>query len=219
MVARVITLLAILAIAVVTTGTSAHAARMSMSSGHDHAAHLGEMLPSPEVTEAACEDELPCGSADAGMCALVCAGLSALLVSPSADNEQVHGTAGHRVPQEASHVSRVFLVSATFSESLSLSAGGWALVEPSASSERVWFALGSLPLTGSLKLCAYLFVRRRRHSWSPCRHGSPTAAGSRRHSSSPCRRSPDSGVIEAIGSKLSSGSGAHRIRGGLPARL
>jgi len=107
MVARVITLLAILAITVVTTVTSAHAAQMSMSSSHDHAAHMGEMMPSPDVVEAACEGERLCGSADAGMCEFVCAGLSAFLISPGADYEHAHGTAGHSVPQEASHVSRV----------------------------------------------------------------------------------------------------------------
>lgn len=107
MVARAITLLAVLAITVVTTLTSAHAARMSMNSGHDHAAHLGEMMPSPDVAETACEGERPCGSADAGMCEFVCAGLPAFLISPGTDDEHAHGTAGHRAPQEASHVSRV----------------------------------------------------------------------------------------------------------------
>jgi len=107
MVARVITLLAMLAITVVTTVTSAHAARMSMSSAHDHAAHLGEMMPSPDMAEAACEGERPCGPADAGMCKFVCAGLSAFLISPAAGAGQANRPAGHRVPQDASHVGRV----------------------------------------------------------------------------------------------------------------
>jgi hypothetical protein len=75
MIARLITMLAILAITVVTTVTSAHAARMSMSSGLDHATHVGEMMHSPEIGQFACDTGQHCGSADAEMCKFVCAGL------------------------------------------------------------------------------------------------------------------------------------------------
>ncbi len=107
MIERLVTLLAILAITVVTTVTSAHAARMSIGPGHDHAAHAGEMTPSPDVVEAGCEGDPRCGSADAGICDFVCAGLSALLASPDADPGPAHVSASRYFPRETSHVSRV----------------------------------------------------------------------------------------------------------------
>lgn len=106
MIARLVTMLAILAITVVTTVASAHAARMSMGSSADHATHVGEMMHSPDIAERACDDGRHCGSADAGMCEFVCAGLSAFLTSPAAQLEHACGPASHDFPSEASHVSR-----------------------------------------------------------------------------------------------------------------
>lgn len=77
MFARVVTLLATLVIAAVTTATSAHAARMSI--GPDHAGHGGMMMQAAQHNEPLCSDEPACGTADAGLCEFVCAGLTAFL--------------------------------------------------------------------------------------------------------------------------------------------
>lgn len=106
MIARLVTMLAILAIAVVTTVSSAHAARMSLSSGPDHATHVGDITHSAEVADLGCDAGQHCESADAEMCEFVCAGLSAFLTSPGGDAGEVHGAAGHGFPSEAIHVSR-----------------------------------------------------------------------------------------------------------------
>ena len=101
---RLVTMLAILAITVVTTAASAHAGRMSHTSGPDHASHVGGMEHSSDLAQLACEGEEHCGSADAGMCDFVCAGLSVSLTSPVADSALAYGPARHNFPSEASHV-------------------------------------------------------------------------------------------------------------------
>ena len=106
MIGRVVTMLAILAITVVTTVASAHAARMSIASGPGHAAHIGEMMHSPDVAQLACEDEQHCGTANAEMCEFVCAGLSAFLTSPVGESGHAYGPASHDFPSEAGHVGR-----------------------------------------------------------------------------------------------------------------
>lgn len=106
MIARLVTMLAILAITVVTTVTSAHAARMSMNFGADHATHVGDMIHAPDIAGRGCDVGQHCGSADAGMCEFVCAGLSAFLTSPGTEAEPAHGLVSHDFPSEAIHVSR-----------------------------------------------------------------------------------------------------------------
>lgn len=104
MIARFVTMLAVLAITVATTVSSAHAARMSIVPGPDHATHVGAMMHAPDIAQLACGDEQHCGSADAEMCKFACASLSAFLTSPGADSEQAHRTASHASPTEASLV-------------------------------------------------------------------------------------------------------------------
>ncbi len=106
MIARVVTMLAILAITVVTTMTSAHEARMSMNSGADHTMHVADMMHAPIIAGPDCDAGAPCGSADAEMCAFVCAGLSAFMTWPDREAGQDHGTATREFPSEAIHVSR-----------------------------------------------------------------------------------------------------------------
>lgn len=103
---RILAMLAILAITVVTTATSAHDARMSVGSSPEHAAHVGHKMHSPDIVDVACDAGQHCGSADAGMCEFVCAGISALLTSPDGEAEYTHGHASHDLPSEAIHVSR-----------------------------------------------------------------------------------------------------------------
>ncbi|WOI31167.1 hypothetical protein [Sulfitobacter dubius] len=103
---RVITMLAILAITVVSTATSAHATRMSMNSGVDHARHVADMMHSPVIASPDCAAGEHCGQADSEMCAFVCAGLSAFLTSAGGEAGHAHGAASHDVASEAIHVSR-----------------------------------------------------------------------------------------------------------------
>lgn len=104
MFARLVTMLAILAIAVATTVTSAHAARMSVEP--DHAVHVGEMMQAPDNSELSCDGEQHCGSADTGLCEFVCAGLSAFLTPPSGEAGQDYGPASHDLPSGAIRASR-----------------------------------------------------------------------------------------------------------------
>jgi hypothetical protein len=104
MLARLITMFAILAITVVTTVTPAHAARMSVEP--DHSMHVGEMTHASVSSELSCDGDRHCGSADAEMCEFVCAGLSAFLTSPGGDAGQQHESVSHDFPSEAGHVSR-----------------------------------------------------------------------------------------------------------------
>lgn len=100
---RVITMLAILAIALVTTATSAHASLMAVD--QDHALQVGEMVHASVGSELSCDGDRHCGSADAGMCEFVCAGLSTFLTSPDAEAGHEYESASHDFPSEASHVS------------------------------------------------------------------------------------------------------------------
>ncbi|MFU8882090.1 MAG: hypothetical protein ACNA7Q_06965 [Rhodobacterales bacterium] len=106
MITRLVAMLAILAITAVTTVTSAHATRMGMDSGVDHAMHVADMMHAPVIAGPDCGAGERCGSADAEMCAFVCAGLSAFLTSAGGEAGDAHGTAGHDRPSAAIHVSR-----------------------------------------------------------------------------------------------------------------
>ena len=106
MIARLVTMLAILAITVVTTVAPVHAARMNMKFSPEHAIHVGEMMHSPGLAQPVCEGEQHCGSADAEMCEFVCAGLSAFLTSAGEEAGHAYGAASHDVPSAAIHVSR-----------------------------------------------------------------------------------------------------------------
>lgn len=96
--------LAILALAVVTTVSSAHAARMDV--GHDHAMHVAETMHAPAGGGLACDGDQPCGAADAEMCEYVCAGLSSFLPAWGADTGRGHAPARHDMAVEALPASR-----------------------------------------------------------------------------------------------------------------
>lgn len=104
MFARLVALLAVIAVTVVTTVTSAHAARMSFEP--DHADHVGEMMQAPDNGEFSCDGEQHCGSADAGVCKFVCAGLSALLISPGGEAGHDYWPASQDLPSGATLASR-----------------------------------------------------------------------------------------------------------------
>jgi len=106
MIARLITMLAVLAITLVTTVVSTHAARIGMGMGSDHMAHAVEMMHSSDVANAACDTEQPCGSADAEKCKFVCTGFSAFLTSTGGQAGRAYGPVSHDLPSDAIHVSR-----------------------------------------------------------------------------------------------------------------
>lgn len=95
MLARLVTLLAMLAIAVMTTVTTAHAA--GLSAEPDHAVHVSEMIQAAE-SEHSCEHEQRCASAHAGACEVLCAGLSVFAPSPGGEAVRGYGLANQDLP-------------------------------------------------------------------------------------------------------------------------
>lgn len=93
---RIAAMLAILSITVVTTVTSAHAARMSAVA--DHAVHASEMIHVQRDSDLSCGGDQHCGSVDAGVCDVVCAGLSVFLPSPSGEAGRDFRPDGHNLP-------------------------------------------------------------------------------------------------------------------------
>lgn len=104
MLARIVAMFAILAIAVVTTVTSAHAARMSMGAVPDHLAHVSEMMHA-EDSKLACAGEQRCGSTSAEMCEFLCTGLSVFLTSPGGESSHECEAASHDLFSDSSHAS------------------------------------------------------------------------------------------------------------------
>ncbi|WP_209004896.1 MULTISPECIES: hypothetical protein [Hyphomicrobiales] len=101
MFARVVSMLAIAAVAIMTMVFSAHAARMSITP--DPAVHANEMIVVSAGIEPACSSE-HCGSADmdAGTCELVCAGFSLFLISPSGGSGNQYTPTIYVLPPDAS---------------------------------------------------------------------------------------------------------------------
>ena len=101
MFARVVSMLAIIGVAVMTMAFSAHAARMSIPP--EQAVHVGEITNSAAGIEPACTSK-HCGSAgmDAGTCELVCAGFSIFLVSPSGGSGNQYTSTAYVLPPDAS---------------------------------------------------------------------------------------------------------------------
>lgn len=102
MLARLVTLLAMLAIVVMTTVTAAHAVRMTAGAGHAmHVDEMTDVLPAMP-----CDHDAPCGAVDDTMCELVRVGLTAVLISPGTTAGR--GLAGtiHDFPPDTSHVGR-----------------------------------------------------------------------------------------------------------------
>ncbi|WP_281842121.1 hypothetical protein [Sinisalibacter aestuarii] len=105
MLVRVLSTLAIISIAVATTISAAHAARMDGMQA-DHALHPAVMMQASADAHPSCEGSQHCGSADAAMCEFVCAGLSVFLTMPDVEAADAYGPASHDLPSEANHVSQ-----------------------------------------------------------------------------------------------------------------
>lgn len=99
MLARVFSILVILAITVVTTISAAHAARMG-GMQMNHEAHLGAKM------HASCEHHQQCQSAEAALCEFFCTGLSVFLTMPGVEAGQAFGRVRHNFPAEAFLVGR-----------------------------------------------------------------------------------------------------------------
>jgi hypothetical protein len=99
MVSRLVIVLTVLALAVFSMATSAHAARMGVM--HDHAMHHGEMMQANDAGRASCI-EYHCGSAEAGICDAVCTAPNVAL--PLQDNPTARGY----VPSPFEISNRVF---------------------------------------------------------------------------------------------------------------
>lgn len=107
MLSRLLTLLAILAVSLVTTLATAHAARMSIGCASEHTIHAVEMKGSAVGADVGCDSAHPCGSADAAMCKSVCAGLLVIATPPREQVEHAPGADRHDVRPEAIPVGRV----------------------------------------------------------------------------------------------------------------
>ena len=86
MILRVITMIAVLAFAVMSAATTAHAVRMGVAIDQP----MAEMAMTGTEHGAHCEGNKHCGSADARMCAFVCAGLSVMVPVELGDTGPAH---------------------------------------------------------------------------------------------------------------------------------
>ena len=103
MFSRFVTMLAVLAIAVMTTMTFAHAA--GLSAEPDHAVHVSEMMQAMN-SEHSCDHEQPCASAQVGACEVLCAGLSVFGPSPGGEALRDYGLANQDLPSATIPASR-----------------------------------------------------------------------------------------------------------------
>lgn len=103
MAARLVALIVALAFTVLTVVSPAHHARMGISSGAEVAALLADM---GHASERACDDGQDCETGDGGVCAFVCAALSAVPILPGAEAGLAHGRDGHDLLAEAMHPGR-----------------------------------------------------------------------------------------------------------------
>lgn len=104
MFARLVTMLAILTIAIMTTVTSSHAALLSAEP--DHSVHVSEMMQVAADSENPCDGDQNCGSGAAETCELLCTGLSVFLTSPGKGSESDFAPASHDLPSGAIVASR-----------------------------------------------------------------------------------------------------------------
>lgn len=95
MFARLVTMLAMFAIVVMTTVTSAHAA--GLDAEPHHAVSVSELMQTAD-TQLSCEQEQPCAPDHAGACEILCAGLSVFVPSPSGNAIRGYGFASQDLP-------------------------------------------------------------------------------------------------------------------------
>lgn len=104
MLSRFVTMLAVLAIAVTTTVTAGHAARLSAEP--DHAVHVSKTMQVDAGHAEPCDGERHCGSGDVASCELLCAGVSVFLTSPSEGSGGDYAPVSHDLPTAENVPSR-----------------------------------------------------------------------------------------------------------------
>jgi len=96
MIHRLVSLLAALAIAVVTTAAFAHVARMS--DVPDLGRHAVEMVQAEDIGSMACGGNQHCGAAMAGFCAFASVGLTGIVKPPDAQADLACHAIRHSAP-------------------------------------------------------------------------------------------------------------------------
>jgi hypothetical protein len=104
MLSRLVTMLTVLAIAVMTTVAAGHAARQSAEP--DHAVHVSEMMQVGAGHVAPCNGDRHCGSGDVVSCEMLCAGVSVFLTSPGEGSGSDCAPASHDLPAAENIASR-----------------------------------------------------------------------------------------------------------------
>ncbi|MGA0542949.1 hypothetical protein [Neotabrizicola sp. VNH66] len=104
MLSRLVTMLAVLAIAVMTTVTAGHAALLGAEP--DHAVHVSKTMQVDAGHPEPCDGERHCGSGDVASCELLCAGVSVFLTSPNEGSGGDCASAGHDLPAAENLASR-----------------------------------------------------------------------------------------------------------------
>jgi hypothetical protein len=104
MFSRIVAIVAMLSIAVVTMVTSAHSAQMNV--GSNDAVHTIELMQAHGSGDQLCDATEPCGSAVAGLCGFVCAGLSVYLLLPAEDAGRRAGSGRVELPSVITLPSR-----------------------------------------------------------------------------------------------------------------
>lgn len=93
MLARFVSLLAALAVVVLTSVTAAHVPTASASA--DISGHTGETGQIAASHQHDCESQLPCASPDSAACEMLCAGILALLPQSADQSEGIQVAAIH----------------------------------------------------------------------------------------------------------------------------
>jgi len=96
MIHRLVTALAALAIAVVSTVALAHAARVS--DVPDFRIHAVEMMQAEDIGAMSCGGDQHCGSAMGGLCAFASVGLTAIVTPPDVQADFACHSISHTVP-------------------------------------------------------------------------------------------------------------------------
>lgn len=104
MLSRLVTILAVLAIAVMTTVTAGHAALLGADP--DHAVHVSKTMQVDAGAAEPCDGERHCGSGDVASCELLCAGISVFLTPPSEGSGSDYAPASHDLPAAENVASR-----------------------------------------------------------------------------------------------------------------
>lgn len=105
MIARLVAILAALAIIVMTTVVPVHAARMHGEA--DHTMQVGAEMHAEAGREAPCDDKSPCGSTDKASCEMLCTGISPFIVAAEVAQGCEFLPAGHDIPHGAINAHRV----------------------------------------------------------------------------------------------------------------